>query len=1135
MSHEPSTITSEFAIPVKVHNLVLRIQREFLDPLRARLALAATQRDAETGATHATRVAAEAGFAQITADRKEQAGVVERDVAKSLQTIKVLCGDADAFLQQCRLDATEPSQGDPSQSDISSISARLKNLKERKQASYWPKSVEGRWGVGIGSAVLMYVFVPLVLVWPAIVYAWRMHWDSDIRMWHAQIAGDARLLSQRLSEEVESARSSAKSAIEKARKTKLDPALAAAAAADQATLARFEEAQRKIEVDAIAPSSALMADVAEVWTEASFAGADWQAKDWQRWTPHDSPEFGARIGTLTLDVEDIQTLLPAVNLRFALPALVPFSSGQCLLLEAAGPARQAAADALQSVLMRVLATTPPGKGRFTFVDPVELGHNVADFMALGDFDKELIGGKVWTEPRHINEQLSELTEHMETVIQKYLRKEFESILAYNERAQEVAEPFRFLVVFDFPVNFTDESARRLVSIVRNGPRCGVFTFVARDSSKPLPYGFAIDDLNQVANRITWDGSGTPRWQDPVFGAGTLLTTDAIAPFPDLARNIISQSGELATRAMKVEVPFEKLLAAAGLTSETLWRASSAASLKVPIGPTGARRLQYMTLGEGLAHHALIVGRTGSGKTNLMHVIISALAMSYSPEELQLYLVDFKGGVGFKPYATSELPHAAVIAIESEREFGISVLSGLDATLRERFELFRKAGVDNLADYRARKPDERLPRILLIVDEYQEFFSPQDDAIAQQAKMILDRIVRQGRSFGIHILLGTQSLAGNAQLPTSTLGQMAVRIALPCNEADARAIFSEDNRAARSLTRPGEAIYNSAAGLIEGNNPFQVALFSDTDLQRSLEAIAQQPVDPHRRKPVVFEGNEPAALEHSAPLAAILLDKRWTSPASGRAWLGEPVAMLPAVHSVFDRKPGRHLLIVDRDEAQGLGVLHAAWLSLLCQHRPTTARFYVLDLATAETPWATMAASYRSAFDHQIEFLSRHTLPDVLTDLVRTIQQVDAHAQRALPPVYFLVQGLHRAKDLRWSPELSYSKSQGGPTPPEQFATILKDGPEANIHVMAWCDTATNARRAVDRHMPEFGLRVAGAMSIEDSNALLDAPDAARLNRPHRLLFFDEERPGIIQKFRPYALPDMGWVKTIASGQRQWES
>ena len=76
---------------------------------------------------------------------------------------------------------------------------------------------------------------------------------------------------------------------------------------------------------------------------------------------------------------------------------------------------------------------------------------------------------------------------------------------------------------------------------------------------------------------------------------------------------------------------------------------------------------------------------------LLHTLIVNLALHYSPDEVQFYLVDFKKGVEFKTYASHELPHARIIGIESDREFGISVLERLDSILKERGELFRKYG------------------------------------------------------------------------------------------------------------------------------------------------------------------------------------------------------------------------------------------------------------------------------------------------------------------------------------------------------------------------------------------------------------------------------------------------------------
>src|SRR5262249_50127770 len=221
------------------------------------------------------------------------------------------------------------------------------------------------------------------------------------------------------------------------------------------------------------------------------------------------------------------------------------------------------------------------------------------------------------------------------------------------------------------------------------------------------------------------------------------------PGDDFCNRILQRVGEDAKGAHRVEVPFEFIAPAA----EQWWTGSSRQGISVALGRAGATRRQHLELGGRTSQHALVVGKTGSGKSTLLHALITNLALMYSPDEVELYLIDFKKGVEFKTYAVHDLPHARVVAIESEREFGLSVLQRLDAELKVRAERFRAAGAQDLNAFRSAAPEARSPRILLIVDEFQEFFV-EDDKLAQEAAQLLDRLVRQGRAFGMHVLLGS---------------------------------------------------------------------------------------------------------------------------------------------------------------------------------------------------------------------------------------------------------------------------------------------------------------------------------------------------------------------------------------------
>ena len=147
------------------------------------------------------------------------------------------------------------------------------------------------------------------------------------------------------------------------------------------------------------------------------------------------------------------------------------------------------------MMLRQLLSVAPGEVRFCVFDPVGLGQSAGELLDLAEYDADLIGGKVWSLSQDLDARLVELTSHIELVIQKYLRTTYETIDDFNDAAGEIAEPYRMLVLFDFPTGLTAESAARLKSVVENGPRCGVFTLIAADSSVQVPYGVDLGQLS----------------------------------------------------------------------------------------------------------------------------------------------------------------------------------------------------------------------------------------------------------------------------------------------------------------------------------------------------------------------------------------------------------------------------------------------------------------------------------------------------------------------------------------------------------------------------------------------------------------------------------------------------------------
>ncbi|MFO1092123.1 MAG: FtsK/SpoIIIE domain-containing protein [Planctomycetaceae bacterium] len=726
------------------------------------------------------------------------------------------------------------------------------------------------------------------------------------------------------------------------------------------------------------------------------------------------------------------------------------------------------------------------------------------------------------------------------------------------------EPYRVLVITDFPAKFSELAARRLTSIIASGPRCGVFTLLSMDPKRDLPHGFDPAVLVENLPELHWTrhaeqsstmedllGDGIPTRapavtpvaeSDPGFRvtSGPLarwpLTVETPPP-PEQFTAIVRRVGDASKDARRVEVAFDRIAPPV----DQLWTQSSRHGIDLPLGRAGATKHQHLRLGKGTSQHMLIAGKTGSGKSTFLHCLITNLALYYSPDEVRFSLVDFKKGVEFKAYAALQLPHADVIAIESDREFGVSVLQRLDAVLQERGDLFRRQGVQDLAGFRAAQPTVPLPRLLLVIDEFQEFFV-EEDRLSQSAALLLDRLIRQGRAFGIHVVLGSQTLGGAYSLARSTMGQVAVRVALQCSEADAHLILSEENTAARLLTRPGEAIYNDANGLVEGNHPFQIAWLPDDQREtwlRRLQALAagQKRHDPPA---IVFEGNVPSDPERNAPLVS-MLQRAVTgaapsvAPPSPQVWLGEAVEIKPPTALVFERRNGANVLIVGQDVDAAFGIMTTAAVTLAAQlpGDPDAPPVVVLDGSAPESPEAAVWQSIVRRFPDSITLTGPRGAGEALQKLNDDLQQRLADPDGAHPPRFLLVHHLSRFRELRKADDEFGLASFGGggsekPVEPSKlFSDLLASGPAVGLHTLVWCDSANTVERWFSRTtMRELENRIVFQMNSTDSSNLVDSPAAARLG-VHRALLYREES-GTSEKFRPYHAPAADWLRTPSS-------
>ena len=556
--------------------------------------------------------------------------------------------------------------------------------------------------------------------------------------------------------------------------------------------------------------------------------------------------------------------------------------------------RSPAVDIARGMCARLLAAIPPGKVQSTFIDPIALGQSVADFQHLADYNQDTVGTAPATTIPDIESRLQNLTLHVETVISKYLRGQFQTIEEYNNAAGEVAEPYRILVVFDFPARFNDDAAQPLLSLMTNGPRCGLFTIVVPAPQTTWPYGFTPAKLEEGFQTLTLHGTPARVTYKGALGQvphliipdpGPVITFGPTgSPESPLAR-LLTAFGEKVRNAANEDVTLDRLLPvlaraieanrvpnlptvragtpAISSDPETWWNATTSQNTVAPIGRSGAQDVTSLVFSSTeIAGGAIMVGLPRSGKSTSLHAAILTMCMLYSPDELELYLLDAKHGVEFKIYES--LPHARMVSINSEREFSVAVLKSLVTEITRRAELMksRAAGKTNITEYRQATGD-KLARIVVVMDEFHETFE-EDDKLGHEAFAAFSDIVRQGPSSGVHIVVASQTLSSMPAMDRNTLKLLPERVAFMCNDDDADIVMGEDNRATRALSKAGEGLFNPQRGSLAHNKPFQ-GLFIDSDERIALlRAIQGKAVDEgFRNMPRVFDGDSPAARPSTA--------------------------------------------------------------------------------------------------------------------------------------------------------------------------------------------------------------------------------------------------------------------------------
>jgi len=840
---------------------------------------------------------------------------------------------------------------------------------------------------------------------------------------------------------------------------------------------------------------------------AGNAGMPWTGADLRH--PQVAESLTVRIGSFTVTAEDLETRLPDLDWKLPVPAMLPFDDGRAVFVIGPTDLRTTTINALHSAALRLILAVPPGLMRVSVLDP--LGFSV------GKPPWSQWPGVVCTDTQKIEDRVSEIFAGMERIASENLQGHT-NLQSFNRWAKSKGEPtlpYHVLIVHDCPQGLSSNAVQKLHGIAQNGGRCGVLPLIH--------WGEKIDEYTQSKLStiavggvvIGPDTSGQFRWQEEAF-ADCHLELDAL-PSPDEMNRVVAPAVKAWQASSDRTLGFDAALKDTGQGGG--WKESSAMGIHAPLGIAETGKVVQLEFGEGKGTHGLIIGGTGSGKSSLMHVIITALAETYSPEELQLYLIDLKGGVEFKRYATSRLPHVAVVAIDCDREFAVSSLEFLCSEMRRRMDLYRvnAADITSIAQYRGN--GGQLPRILLVMDEFQRLLAEGDD-IAERAKGALESLLKEGRGFGIHVFLGTQSLKG-ISMRGGSLEQIAVRVVLRCSAEDSRDALAPDNAAGRTLPKY-HGIYNDQQGQKDANTQFKAAYLSPDQNGIRLATLSARRANT-KWNAVVFEGNAKPLVANCVAYNDMIVRQAFLDRgAQSHIWLGEPVSIQPSVEVLLDSQRGRSVLAIMQNPDEGIGALLNSLLALLAQHEPGAGKFSIIDLVKTAHQTQDWPEQIQSMFEHQITVVDPPQLGGLLAALVDDLK-TRLHSPALCVPHFVFVIGLQHARELR------SKETYGEPdtsTPAGALLYLLKEGPEHGMHILTWCDVWSNVVRCGRGLLDEFGVRVTGKMEQSDSMNVLGSPIAARLRSANRATLLDDASPGLVQVFRPYDLPALSLFESL---------
>lgn len=500
-----------------------------------------------------------------------------------------------------------------------------------------------------------------------------------------------------------------------------------------------------------------------------------------------------------------------------IPLILPCTDNNAVLFDMENLKPDEITAMFQAIALRYVLSMPMRVCKFYMID-TNFGNNFSFFSTIKNpqLQQEII-----YKPEDVNKMLSDLGKVVNQASQSYLGTH-PNLTAYNAQAGQMAQPYHFVFIDDFPNGFSAATLETLYNLIKNNnaTKAGIHIFINYSAKNNAPRDFDINRFKSICSCICSNSKGDvslTNWNIKI--SLPKYKTAIETTLPKNANKIVDFINSIEEE--KVTFSLDRWIEDLKNKNQ-IWKGSTVNGIKVPVGFVGVDKYFDFYLANDNDSNcndffALVAGRPGYGKTVLLHNVIVNSCMKYSPDELNLYLADFAEGASFSIYRN--LPHAKSLMLSNNKEYALRMLEHIVAEAKHRSHLYQQAQkkfgkqVTKLSEYRE-ITGEKLPRIMLVMDEFHYLFQTGVDMTTINAKDTLCNGIKQWRKFGISVILCTQSISGVNFGDAEKI--ITYRFALNLLEVDSKSVIRND--AAKSLTRKGQTIMNNTA---DGNEQMNV--------------------------------------------------------------------------------------------------------------------------------------------------------------------------------------------------------------------------------------------------------------------------------------------------------------------------